>query len=326
MQVPLLADVLAFKTTDDVAHTFEAHGPSSVRARAIDWKWNRFLMPAVILSLVAALVGSIVINVQLIGHGKTYMKSIVERSNLKKRVKALKDICKVDSDNEEDEEDCSDSDDDDDDKAPTDVEQREIDRNKEYSESVQCVDATPSLGMRSSLFNAEIPHYLTKMIQLTEKDMEQFFEADSKRTPTPREVAAAAAAAAAAVKAAAEKRSSFSSLRSFFATGKNSPKTYREGDRIKHCEEVNWKDIKEEERTGNFYNGEIASVNSDGTYDIVFDGKIYLFPVVLVASSELHFSLFIPWRILVMFRWSQERSCGGSADCGLEYRVLPAVL
>jgi hypothetical protein len=92
MQVPLLADVLSFKNSN-FAFTFQAHGPSSYRVREIDWRLNRFLYPAVLLSLIAAAIGSMFINYFVIFMGgKKYMLNIVKKKNLRKTVKLLKKI------------------------------------------------------------------------------------------------------------------------------------------------------------------------------------------------------------------------------------------
>ena len=107
MQVPLLADVLAFKTKD-VALTFKNNGPLSFSTVPIDWRRNRFLYPAMLLSFIAALMGSLAVNKLLYQEGVSYMQDYVRQKQLRNKIKKLKTELKIDVDIDSDDEDAGD--------------------------------------------------------------------------------------------------------------------------------------------------------------------------------------------------------------------------
>ena len=88
MNASLLADVLAFKTDDYVA-TLVSDGPGIYSMRTISWVQNRFLLPAVILSLLAASIGSVFVTQNILTHLEGIMKSHVKRMQIGARVKYL---------------------------------------------------------------------------------------------------------------------------------------------------------------------------------------------------------------------------------------------
>ena len=210
MNVPLLADVLSFKHLDQsTSYTFEPHGPSSYRVRSIDWKSNRFLFPAVLMSLCAALLGSVSINIFLVRESSTYLKKIVENKMIRKQVKELKIKLSIDSDDEEgdnydegdeaggdddDDDDCDDDDDYDDDeednfqnfgKSDDDDEEndkeeeqkrqkRQAAKNESKAPLLESI-STKAKGKTNALFNATVPSKLMSMIHLEDSDIELFF-------------------------------------------------------------------------------------------------------------------------------------------------------
>ena len=73
MNVPLLADVLSFKT-ENALYKFISQGPSSFFAEPISWQTNGFLAPAIFLSIVTAVFGSIIITVLLFKEGSQFVR------------------------------------------------------------------------------------------------------------------------------------------------------------------------------------------------------------------------------------------------------------
>jgi len=182
MQVPLLADVLAFKTKD-VALTFKNNGPLSFSTVPIDWRRNRFLYPAMLLSFIAALMGSLAVNKLLYQEGVSYMQDYVQQKQLRNKIKKLKTELKIDVDVDSDDEDGGDEEDDEENDqnvdGSNDIEEwQEEEREELYKKELTNRVMDDTKGKKNNIFDDDIPKQVLALVEFGDDVLKKLFPAE----------------------------------------------------------------------------------------------------------------------------------------------------
>jgi len=193
MGVPLLADILTFKT-ETFAYTFENHDTRAnvFIIRAVDWKSNRFLFPAIILSFLSAIVCATLILVFGLREATTTLKKNSKKKEIRKHMKLLKEALKIDSDDDDEENDGKNDeqelqdeeengDDDDDNVCDDDDDNEQAKREKSRMEKTIKVELnkrilSDSKGVENDLFNEDLSQELLAMIEVNDDMLDHLIE------------------------------------------------------------------------------------------------------------------------------------------------------